>query len=73
MKKYATWFDGLKEPKRFVVFICFMLGWIVPLVLSDFIRPHSDIIGVALAIIGAVWIFIVGIVTLERSFGHIRK
>lgn len=74
LKELNEWFDRLEEPRRLKVFLTAMLGWFVPLLLSDMIRPYNEELGIALGIIGGCWVFVIGIIGLERAFGvHVNR
>jgi predicted membrane channel-forming protein YqfA (hemolysin III family) len=66
------WFDSLREPKRFLIFLAIMLGWMIPLFIAD-IFSHNDLIRIPFGVVGGCWFFCVFIIALERTFGHIRK
>lgn len=72
LEEVNVWFDSLKEPYRFKVFIVAMVGWLVPLCIGDALVADNEVIGGTLRIIGSCWLFAVCIIALDRAFG-IRK
>ncbi len=58
LKRFNRWYDGLPEPKRFLIFLFILMGW-VPLM---FVPPPAPIVYT----IGSIWMTITVVVALSR-------
>jgi hypothetical protein len=63
--RFDAWFDSLPEPRRFLVFMAMVLGFLVPLNLAAFFQsPAQDVLLGA----GVVWLVAVMILAARRAF-----
>ena len=66
--EFNEWFDSLEEPYRMKFFLWFFGGWIPLLLASDLIRPYNEVVATVLGVVAGCWMFVVGIIGLERAF-----
>jgi hypothetical protein len=74
LAKISAWYDSLKEPKRFFVFIVLVFGFYVPyaiaMILADFMIGIEYMTAIALLIIvGSLQLAFLFTLAIYRAFG----
>lgn len=75
LTRFNIWFDSLKEPKRFCVFLLIMLGWLLPASLACVLStlcvwPSGKSVQpevMLLTVLAGSWLFTVMIIAISRT------
>jgi hypothetical protein len=63
LNRFNVWFDSLKEPRRFLIFLAMTLGWYAPLGISEFLPDPYRLI---FLIIGGIGVVVMMVICVSR-------